>query len=82
MLQHDESKLLKQDQEDLIALLDIRFGDLSNSVREAVYEMDKLDTIQRLIMAAANAASWTVFMEELQAGEQSFKLVGERFSPI
>jgi hypothetical protein len=77
-----EKMLLENDRQDLLELLLIRYGDVPLSVTEAIGTISDTNTLQRLILAAANAASWSVFIEELHSGEGSFKLVGERFSPF
>lgn len=77
-----ETKMLELDRQDLLELLRMRYGDVPQDVREAIDRLTDPNTVQRLILAAANAASWEIFVEELQAGDQSFKLIGERFSPI
>ncbi|WP_085992614.1 hypothetical protein [Oceanobacillus senegalensis] len=82
MFLFDNEADLAQDREDLIQVLRMRFGDVAPGIIEKVYEMNELDTIERLILAAANAPSLSIFIEELEAGDGSFKLVGERFNPI
>lgn len=82
MLPIEDDAMLVQDREDLIALLRMRFGAPPPQVIEAIYEIDQLDILERLILAAANAPRFEIFLEELQAGDQAFKLVGERFNPI
>jgi hypothetical protein len=77
-----QNRLLENDREELLALLRIRFGDIPPEVASDIRRIDRLDTLQRLFLIAANAADWRVFLEELQAGEESFRLVGERFSPL
>lgn len=71
-----------QDREDLLQLLRMRFGDIAPGIVEAIYEINDLNTIERLILVAANAPSLRIFLEEMEAGDGSFKLVGERFNPI
>jgi len=78
----ENDSMLVEDREDLIAVLRMRFGDVPGKMIEEIYEIDDLSTIQRLILAAANASSWNVFVEEFQAGTQSFRLVGEDFNPL
>lgn len=73
---------LVEDREDLIAVLRMRFGYISGKLIKKIYEIDDSSTLQRLILSAANAASWDVFLEELDAGEESFKLLGENFNPL
>jgi hypothetical protein len=41
-----------------------------------------MNTLQRLSLAAANAANWDIFLEELQSGKESFRLLGEEFNPL
>lgn len=77
-----EEAHLVQDREDLISLLKMRFGSISNKIVESIYKLDSLDAIERLILVAANAPSYSVFLEEMEEGEDSFRIVGERFNPI
>lgn len=77
-----EKRMLKQDLEDLLALLEMRFGQIPPDVLARIEGIDKTDTMQRLILVAANAADWDVFLQELEAGDTAFKLVGDHLSPI
>lgn len=74
--------MLVDDREDLIAVLRMRFGVISGEIIEKIYQIDDMNTLQRLILTAANAANWGVVLEELQAGDDSFRLLGEEFNPI
>ncbi len=60
----------------------MRFGEIAPGIVEKIYDINKIETLERLILAAANAPSLRVFLEELEAGDESFRLVGERFNPI
>ncbi|MFC3040629.1 hypothetical protein ACFOGI_10260 [Virgibacillus xinjiangensis] len=71
-----------EDREDLISILKMRFGKVPPKVVESIYEMNDLDTLERLILVAANAPSLKVFLEELEEGEGSFRITGERFNPL
>lgn len=71
-----------QDREDLIALLRMRFGEIPVEMIYEIYDMDELDMIDRLILVAANAPSFDVFLEEMDAGKDSFRIIGERFNPL
>jgi hypothetical protein len=82
LLDFENDTLLVDDREDLIAVLRMRFGRISGDVIERIYEISDMNTLQRLILAAANAANWDVFREELAAGDESFKLLGEGFNPL
>ncbi|MGG6312107.1 hypothetical protein [Paenibacillus macerans] len=73
---------VSQDREDLLAVLEMRFGMPGPEVRERVASIRSLDELQRLILAACNASDWSVFAEELQAEAGAFKLAGERFNPV
>lgn len=74
--------MLIDDREDLIAVLRMRFGEISGEIIEKIYDINDMNSLQRLILAAANAMNWNVFLEELQAGKDSFRLLGEDFNPI
>ncbi|WML39965.1 hypothetical protein RCG19_22830 [Neobacillus sp. OS1-2] len=82
MFSFETDPMLVDDREDLIAVLRMRFGEISGDMIQHIYEIDDMNTLQRLILAAANAASWNVFLEELQSGEYSFKILGEEFNPL
>lgn len=82
MFSFESDPLLVEDREDLITVLQMRFGTVDGSLIEEIYEIDDMNTLQRLILAAANAPSWKSFLEEFQAGDNSFKLLGENFNPL
>ncbi|RKQ30750.1 hypothetical protein [Oceanobacillus halophilus] len=71
-----------QDREDLLHILRMRFGDIAPGIVESIYNIDDLNTLERLILVAANAPTLKIFLEELEAGDGSFRLIGERFNPI
>jgi hypothetical protein len=60
----------------------MRFGNKSSEFIKEIYEIDDMNMLQRLILSAANAANWNVFLEEFKAGRDSFRLVGENFNPL
>ncbi|MGN7401076.1 hypothetical protein ACTHO0_14605 [Cytobacillus praedii] len=82
MFSFETDALLVGDREDLIAVLRMRFGTLSGEIIEKIYEINEYSTLQRLILAAANAANWAVFEEELLASKDSFRILGEEFNPL
>lgn len=82
MFSFEKESQLVEDREDLIAVLRMRFGTVPGEMIEKIYEISDGNILQRLILAAANAHSYSVFLEELQAGEGSFRLVGEEFNPL
>lgn len=78
----EEDANLVQDREDLIAVLRMRFGNIQPGVVDAVYKISDMNTLERLILVAANAPELKIFLEELEEGSGTFKLLGERFNPI
>ena len=72
----------RQDREDLLAVLQMRFGEPDDEVKAKIASIRQPAELQHLILAACNAAAWSVFAEELRAGEGAFKLTGERFNPV
>lgn len=82
MFSMEEDAQFIQDREDLISILRMRFGEIPAKMIDAIYTLDELDTIDRLILVAANAPSYEVFQEEMSADKDSFRIVGERFNPI
>ncbi|MEF2966863.1 hypothetical protein V3851_13555 [Paenibacillus sp. M1] len=81
MNQAEMEAFVRQDREDLLAVLEMRFGVISAAIRDEIGGISSLNDLQRLILAACNAADWSIFAEELEAGRGTFKLTGERFNP-
>lgn len=73
---------VKQDQEDLTAILNMRFGEIPAEIALRIEGLHDLNQLQRLIIVACNAPDWKVFTEELDEGVQAYKLTGERFNPL
>lgn len=82
MFRFEENAGFVQDREDLISVLRMRFGDINPGIIERIYELNELDSIERLILVAANAPSLKIFLEELEEDSESFRIIGERFNPI
>lgn len=70
------------DREDLLAVLSMRFGDVPPDIQTHIATVTALDTLERLILVAANAPDWKTFVEELNAGSRAFRLVGQRYDPV
>nr|WP_275695485.1 hypothetical protein [Fredinandcohnia sp. SECRCQ15] len=60
----------------------MRFGQLPGEMIQQIYEIEDYHILQRLILAAANATNWDVFLEDFQSRESSFRLLGEDFNPL
>ncbi|HLR61690.1 MAG TPA: hypothetical protein VK097_04535 [Lentibacillus sp.] len=82
MFQYQREAAIEEDREDLIGLLKMRFESLEPEVIEAIYQLDDFETIERLILVGANAPDFKTFLEELEEGKGTFKIVGERFNPL
>jgi hypothetical protein len=82
MVSFETDPLIVNDREDLIAVLRMRFGEISGEMIQDIYEIDDMNMLQRLILAAANAANWKIFLEEFHSGNDSFRLLGEMFNPL
>jgi hypothetical protein len=82
MFSFEEDADFVQDREDLIAVLRMRFGRVPAGVIDAIYKTNDMNTLERLILVAANAPTLQVFLEELEEGSGSFRILGERFNPI
>lgn len=82
MFSFENDAMLVQDKEDLIALIRMRFQSVPSQVIEKIYSIDKSDTLERLILVAANAQTFEIFLEELDEGDGAFKIIGERFNPV
>lgn len=77
-----EERALKTDKEDLLAILQMRFGEVPEEVRETIEQIDKLETLERFILVAANVPTWETFLQELKEGQDSFRLVGQMYDPL
>lgn len=82
MFSFESDAMLVEDREDLIAVLQMRFGMIPGEVIQKIYEINDMNVLQRLILAAANSASWEIFLKELQEGEKAVRILGEDFNPI
>lgn len=82
MFMFEEDANFVQDREDLIAVLRMRFGDIPSGVIDAIYKINDMNTLERLILVAANAPKLKIFLEELKEGSGTFKILGDRFNPI
>ena len=76
-------EILNIDKKDLMALLSMRFGERrSITVAEFVQQIDQPEVLARLVLVAANVATWEIFLEELNAADGSFRMDGEHFEPL
>lgn len=57
---------LAQDREDLLNVLEMRFGGVPYDVRSAILQIRDPDILERLILIAANAPDWDAFEQEWQ----------------
>ena len=70
------------DRDDLLAILTMRFGIVPSAVREQIEKCQDLETLERLVLVAANVPTWEVFLAELDGKGDDFKVVGARFDPL
>ncbi|HLS10006.1 hypothetical protein [Lentibacillus sp.] len=77
----DEANIV-QDREDLLSILKMRFGEIPPKIIESIYDVKSYETLERLILVASNVPSLKIFLEELEEGEGSFRILGDRFNPI
>lgn len=82
LLFNNEGSDYVQDREDLLAILKMRFGEIPPKLVEDIYAVEEYDTLERLILVASNAPALKVFLEELEAGTGSFRILGDRFNPV
>ena len=79
----ERDEILSIDKQDLMALLSMRFGERrAITVAELVQQIDQSEVLSRLVLVAANVATWEIFLEELDVAGGSFRLEGERFEPL
>ncbi len=70
------------DRADLLAVLELRFNAVPERIQAQIAGTQDAAVLERLILVAANAESWNVFVEELQAGAAAFRMIGEQFNPL
>lgn len=78
--EHVPHPITDQDREDLLALLNMRFGSIPDDVLQGIVAIDDVSRIDHLILVAANAATWSDFMQEVR--EPGFRIVGQGFEPL
>lgn len=82
-MQKDQlNEILRIDRRDLLAVLDMRFGTVPDDIRNEIEAIQKTETLERLILAAANVPDWEGFISELKEGQGAFKLTGELYDPL
>lgn len=79
---HRHETISKEEKEDLLGLLHMRFGQISDEVHQKIFSIKDLDVLDRLFLIAVNSANWDVFEAELNEGKNSFKMVGDGFNPL
>ncbi len=82
MLSMEQEARLVGDREDLVTVLQMRFGTVPGDMIQAIYEISDFHLLQRLILAAANAADWQTFIQELDEGHHAVRLVGDSYDPL
>ena len=70
------------DREDLLAVLEQRFEAVPAEIRTQIADIRDADVLERLILVAANAESFGVFLDELKAGATAFRMIGQQFNPL
>ena len=78
--EHGPHPITDQDREDLLALLNMRFGSIPDDVLQGIMAINDVSQIDHLILVAANAATWTAFLREVR--EPGFRIVGQGFDPL
>ncbi len=82
MTDETQRAALQSDRKDLLTVLDMRFGFVPEDIQAHIAATTELDTLERLILVAANAPDWKSFVEELDTGSRAFRLVGPRYDPL
>ena len=78
----NDASALEVDREDLLGLLTMRFGNPTQAVEDKINSIEDVSTLERLILVAANVSTWKGFLEELQGGPESFRIVGSMYDPL
>lgn len=72
--------ITEDDRLDLLGLLEMRFGQVPDEVREAIAGIVDFSQVDHLIIVGANAASWEEFIAEVR--QPGFRIVGQGFDPL
>ncbi|HJV46073.1 MAG TPA: hypothetical protein VJ824_10165 [Bacillota bacterium] len=84
-MSHEEmmrNMALAEDKRDFLNVLEQRFGAVPDDIVKKIEAITELDVMDRLFLVAVNAASWDIFVTELNEGKDSFKIIGENFNPL
>ncbi|MCL6517199.1 hypothetical protein [Alicyclobacillus sp.] len=73
---------LETDREDLIGLLELRFGPLPEEVRTKIEAIQDGNALERLILVAANVPKFETFLAELAESKTAFRIVGSQYQPF
>jgi hypothetical protein len=82
---HEEimrNRALETDKKDLVEFLKTRFGVVPESVQKRIEGIDDLNFTDKLFLAAATAADWEIFLNQLYADKDAFQITGEEFNPL
>ncbi len=74
------TSITTDDRQDLITVLDMRFGRIPPEVYRAIESLNDFSQIDHLILVAANASGWAEFLAEVT--EPGFRIVGQAFDPL
>lgn len=72
-------EFLAEDRADLLALLRQRFQVDVNEWQKRLAQIQDGDFLEKLILVAANAASFAAFFEEWEAGPSAFRIANTPF---
>ncbi|HET7658627.1 MAG TPA: hypothetical protein VFK37_10060 [Bacillales bacterium] len=82
MMKQQLEEMLATDREDLMAVLMMRFGPVPDDIVKEIEAINSTETLERLILAAANVPNWETFVSELREGQGAFKLTGDLYDPL
>lgn len=74
-------RMLREDRDDLMAVLSLRFGDVPQEVSRAISAIVAGERLERLILVAANCQSLREFQEEATEKEDAFRIPSGAFTP-
>lgn len=74
-----KQEALETDREDLLGLLELRFGSVTDEVREKIEAIQDGNALQRLIIIAANVPALETFLAELHESKPAFRIVGSQY---
>ncbi len=74
-----KSRILREDLEDLQAVLVMRFGSIPDDIEARLLQIQDIEQTNRLVLVAANARDLDAFRSEISSDIPAFRILSESF---